>query len=73
MKALKIVSICVIFFFISCNVSKTHTWSNKSVTEKKYNRKLNRHTKRFVRRMPDDIKRLFLEVEFIYDTASNKQ
>jgi hypothetical protein len=69
MKALKIVSICGIVLFISCNVSKTHTWSNKKVTEKKYNRKLNRHTRRFVRKTPDDIKRLLLEVEFIYDTA----
>jgi hypothetical protein len=71
MKALSIVSICVIVLLISCNVSKTHTWANKKVTEKKYNRKLNRHTKRFVRKMPDDIKRLFLEVEFVYDTAKN--
>ena len=46
---------------------KTHTFRGKMVTEKQFNRKLNRYTLRFLKKNPEFIE-LWNDVEVVYDT-----
>lgn len=52
----------------SCSAPKEYTYDNKMVTKRKFDRKINNFTKRFVRKMPDETKRIFLNLDVVYDT-----
>ena len=52
----------------SCSAPKEFTFENRSVTEKSFERKMKRYTKRFVREMPDEMKRILLNLDVVYDT-----
>jgi hypothetical protein len=68
----------LIILFTSCGSSrfftknKTHTWENKLVTEKAYNRKLYRFTHKFVKNSSMEDLKLFSELEVVYDTIPPK-
>jgi hypothetical protein len=69
----------LIILFASCESSKflaknkTHTWENKLVTEKAYNRKLYRFTHKFVKNSSMEDLKLFSELEVVYDTIPPKK
>lgn len=59
--------IILAMIFISCS-PKNNTWMGKKVTERKFNRKLDRYTKKFIKKHKDLIEQ-FSDFEIIYDTS----
>lgn len=68
---MKHLSIILLLFLVSCQTfkpPKTHVWKDKSVTQKTYNKKVDKHTRRFVKYTPKEVLKLFLEMTIVYDT-----
>lgn len=70
---MKVYLFSTLFLLLSlsgCTTLKEYQIGDRMVTKRKYDRKSDRITKRFVRRMTDDVKRMFLELEVVYDTTN---
>jgi hypothetical protein len=65
----KFIIISLLVGFIACS-PKTYTFRGKQVTKKQFDRKLDRHTKRFIRKNTEFVK-LWQGVEVVYDTIQN--
>lgn len=52
----------------SCRGSKSFQYNGRNVTKKKYDRKIYRYTKQFVKRLPKEDKILLSNLEVVYDT-----
>lgn len=65
----KFIFILLLVSFVACS-PKTYTFRGKKVTEKQFNRKLNRFTKRFINKNPEFVE-LWQGVEVVYDTIQN--
>ena len=57
----------------SCRSPKSFQYDGRKVTKKVYNRKLNRYTKQFVKRLPEEDKIILSNLEVVYDTIKKKQ
>jgi len=55
----------------SCSGPKEYTFDNKKVTNRKFERKINRYTKEFVKKMTQEELNLFSELQVVYDTTKN--
>lgn len=53
-----------------CSTPKDYQIGNKMVTKKKYDRKSDRVTKRFIKRTDPETLRIFLNMEVLYDTTN---
>ena len=79
MKA-NIAFLVLVLFIYSCRVSsrrseiasQIYKWQGKPVTQKKYNRKLNRLISDFVKNSSEEDIRLFSEMKVEYDTVLKK-
>jgi len=57
----------------SCRSPKSFQYDGRKVTKKVYDRKLNRYTKQFVKRLPEEDKIILSNLEIVYDTIKKKQ
>ena len=57
----------------SCRSPKSIQYDSRKVTKKVYDRKLNRYTKQFVKRLPEEDKIILSNLEVVYDTIKKKQ
>jgi hypothetical protein len=62
----KILLAILILMVFSCS-PRNYTFRGKRVTEKQFNRKLNRLTLRYIKKNPEFVK-LWNDVEVVYDT-----
>ena len=64
------ITILFFFLFTSCVGPKEYQIGNKMVTKKKYERGLNRITKKYVKSATEDQLKTFLELNVMIDTTN---
>ena len=67
-KHMKSIVYLFLLFFISCATSKSYKWDGKSMSEKKYNKKLINYTRNFVKKSQYEIS----DFNVKYDTLKTR-
>lgn len=69
---MRLITLLFILTLTSCTVSKSYTWDNKKVSEKKYNKELKKYTTNYIKNSSTEEIEIFSNMIILYDTSKVK-